>query len=428
MPESQTDGTAFDAGMYTEQTVPGLINDQTYTMRAFAYNMFGQAQDRIEGAVASFTPVEYSIMGYEWDFGNPSPVLRRLEMAEGLTATASVGTSAGRSDFDEMPIFKDIRRCNLSATGVVTAYEGDSGFSFTPSSGDVMVEIPAFYYKVEYDATGKKYRYFVADQQADGFTLHPAFNRAGRAVSKCYIGAYETISGNVTRSGAKPLVSQTRAVFRSGAKGKGTGWSQQDLAIRMAVTELIKIEFANLNVQAVIGAGNSGSTAALATGSANSVKGSGRAAGTDNASAVVWRGIENLWGDVYEWVDGFNINNGALYYCTDQSKFADDTASGYTLLSYSIPTSLSNSFGTALGNDPNAPWAALPSAFSGGSETTYLCDSCYSSTGWRVAYVGGNWNNGGQCGLSYWHLNNASSNANTNLGGRLLVYNYILRG
>lgn len=38
-----------------------------------------------------------------------------------------------------------------------------------------------------------------------------------------------------------------------------------------------------------------------------------------------------------------------------------------------------------------------------------------------LAQWGGNWNNGANAGLSYWNLNNTSSNANVNLGGRPLV-------
>ena len=38
-----------------------------------------------------------------------------------------------------------------------------------------------------------------------------------------------------------------------------------------------------------------------------------------------------------------------------------------------------------------------------------------------LAHVGGNWNNGSNDGLSYWNLNNSTTNANANIGGRLLI-------
>ena len=38
----------------------------------------------------------------------------------------------------------------------------------------------------------------------------------------------------------------------------------------------------------------------------------------------------------------------------------------------------------------------------------------------KVALVGGNWNNGTNAGLFNWNVNNTSSNANLNVGGRVL--------
>jgi hypothetical protein len=40
-----------------------------------------------------------------------------------------------------------------------------------------------------------------------------------------------------------------------------------------------------------------------------------------------------------------------------------------------------------------------------------------------LALLGGNWNNGTNAGLSYWNLNNASSNTNINIGGQTLIRN-----
>lgn len=42
-----------------------------------------------------------------------------------------------------------------------------------------------------------------------------------------------------------------------------------------------------------------------------------------------------------------------------------------------------------------------------------------------LALVGANWNNGSNAGPSYWNLNNASSNANVNIGGQTLISNLI---
>lgn len=375
----------------------------------------------LEGEWVQFSR-EYTIMGYEWHYGNSSPLLRRIEAAEGLEATAAVGTLPGASDFDTMPIYKGIRRCNLDANGTVNAYEGDSGYTVAGTNGEVMVEIPKFWYKVENDASLKIRRFMIADKPVEGFAVFPLFDRGdGNVRSRAYIGAYETGAAYTSKSGVAPLVNQTRAVTRTGIKAKGTGWSIQDLTARIAVAELFRIEYATMDAQAAIGKGNSATTAALATGRTNSIAGhTGREAGTDGATSVLYRGIENLWGDVWEWVDGLNYNGGVLYFCLDQTKFADDTATNYTALSFTVPTNLSASYATAIGYDANRPWAGLPAVFSGGSESTYLTDACWSSTAWRVALGSGSWSYGGACGVSPWSWHNAATSAYASLGSRLL--------
>ena len=50
------------------------------------------------------------------------------------------------------------------------------------------------------------------------------------------------------------------------------------------------------------------------------------------------------------------------------------------------------------------------------------------SSGWRVLRVGGNWNNGGNAGLFYFNANNSSSDTNSNVGARLLVFLFDWRG
>ncbi len=50
------------------------------------------------------------------------------------------------------------------------------------------------------------------------------------------------------------------------------------------------------------------------------------------------------------------------------------------------------------------------------------------NSGWRVLFVGGNWNNGGNAGLFYFNANNSSSDTNSNVGARLLVFLFDWRG
>lgn len=344
------------------------------------------------------------IYGISRDITASSPVWARTDDAVGMTATASVGTTAGTSSFDSCYPWSEIRRETLS-------------------TGDVMVKIPKFYFQRYREGNIEHIR--IADKKTAGFDLHPAFNHAGVEVNHIYVGAYKTSSNNKSVSGAKPTVDQERATFRTNAKAKGAGWSLWDIAALSAIQMLMLVEFATNNMQTAIGRGYCDSTSAgtrINTGSTNSVANlTGRPAGTNGLVDVVWRGIEGLWGNIWEWVDGVNWNDGTYYVCNDPSKYADDTATNYTALSFKGATNWSASYITEEGLDTgNNEHVMLPAAAGSGSESTYDCDACWSNTGWRVFHHGGLWNDGSMCGLFAVSFGATSSLSGAFFGSRLL--------
>lgn len=343
-----------------------------------------------------------TIMGIARSTSTSATTWSRTDAAKGLSATASVGSTAGSSDFDDMPIYKDITRVTLS-------------------TGDIMVKIPKFWYQRYIDTSGDGLEHIrIANNASEGFTIHPAFYRNGTTYDCIYVGAYKTTTGHTSKSGLAPLVSLTRAAFRTGARAKGTGWGIIDLATLSAIQMLILVEFADNHVQEMIGAGNSSTSAAIKTGTCDAVPNlTGRPAGTATAVDVVWRGIESFWGNVWEWTDGVNWNGGTYYISNNPSVYADDTSTGYTTLGYSGNTGWSGSYITTIGIDSNNSWAMLPSVAGSGSASTYYADGVWSSTGWRVFIHGGRWDNGGLCGLFASNLGDASSSASAYYGARL---------
>lgn len=354
------------------------------------------------GQSVNVTLAYVHIFGISRDVTASSPAWSRTDEAVGMTATASVGTVAGASDFDAWMPWSGIVRETLA-------------------SGDVMVKIPKFYFQRYKEGNVEHIR--IANKATEGFTVHPLFKHAGVEKNFAYVGAYKTSANTKSVSGVAPMVSATRATFRTNAKGKGTGWGLIDIAALSAIQMLMLVEFATNNVQSAIGRGYCDSnSAALNVGSCNSVPNlTGRPSGTDGKTDVVWRGIEGLWGNVWEWVDGVNWNGGTYYVCNDPSKYADDTASNYTQLSFTGATNWSSSYITAegLGTGNNAH-VMLPSAAGSGSESTYQCDACWSSTGWREFQHGGDWKAGSPCGLFTAFLYSASSHSGATFGSRLL--------
>lgn len=357
-----------------------------------------------------------SVFGVSWDSSNPSTALTRLTKANDpnklvtvditTEPVPAVGTGSGSSPFDNYMPWMGMEEVDIDASGRVYPANRTS-----PSSA-TCVKIPQFYYKVE--KSGNIFRYYVADGPLDGFSLHPG--------SESYVARYEGYL--VNKSGGQALCSYsntpaktglTRAEFRNYAKNFASNAQLYDFAAWCAYDLLYLVEYADWDSQKKIGQGLSNNPSVNKTGLTDAmVYHTGRAHSGDNA-AVQYRGVENPWGNVREWVDGINIGERSVYICTDPENYVDNTATNYTYSNIQLSKS---GWIKGLGLSTNFRWAYLPNE-SGGSSTTYIPDYMYSSTGWRGLYVGGNWSERLNAGLFCFIASSSSSFTSSDLGARL---------
>lgn len=131
-----------------------------------------------------------------------------------------------------------------------------------------------------------------------------------------------------------------------------------------------------------------------------------------------WHGIENLFGNVWQFVDGVNINELQAWVCKNAANYASNLfASPYQQLGY--VNGATEGYITTMGFDTNFPFAEFAIA-AGGSASTYYCDYYFGQTGQRVARVGGSWYGGSVAGVSGCSLSDTSSSAHVSCGGRLI--------
>lgn len=315
-----------------------------------------------DGSVIKVSRTSYKVFGISRDITNSSPAWARTDDAVGLSATASKGTIAGSSDFDAYSPWSNIERVTLS-------------------TGDVMVRIPKFWYH-RY-RSGNVEHIKISGSAAAGFTLHPAFNHGNSPKDYIDIAAYYANKNMVSKSGVSDSGLYSGGVISdlwSKATQKGSGWHIMDMSALSAIQMLILVEFADNNVQAVIGRGNAETYTIPSAGACDSVPGlTGIPAGTDGQTSVVWRGIENLWGGYPQLINGmvmessiFSVSNTPDKYNANSYPYFDS----YSELSYSYPSiGTSKQYITRIGFDPNCPWAMLPAEASGGSGTTFMCDT-----------------------------------------------------
>lgn len=362
----------------------------------------------------------YKTYGVSIDLTNSDP-----ESAVTYTNDA-VGMIAGSSDWDATNIFRDIRPCMLK-NGVVKGYLNPNNFTkyadgtaadvSTGAEGDVMIEIPKLGVKI---ATSNNILtvQVTDDPKAEGFSYlaHTRENEGDR--DKLYIGAF--LGSNASSklrslSGKVPLNDETIGTFRTYAQANGDGYDQLAFYQVILLQCLFLIKYKNRNSQKALGTGYVGdedyyygikNTGATIT--------EGMDYGTvDTMYQMKFLGIEDLWGNLEQWVDGAiidsdyhllsatnNFNNtGEGYY--DRGQMSDSYISGFMMTPHGT-----NELGFIIKQG-------------GGSGSTYFTDYCLIDCDY-VPYFGGNHGNGACSGIFHMQFDESYYDSNFDMGGRLM--------
>lgn len=341
--------------------------------------------------------------------GASSPTLKRTDAATGLTY--KVAGSEIQSDFDNCYPWSDMHEV-------------------MDDEGNVFVRIPKFYSKITKNPDGT-YKHQLSGFRYDGFaTLF--VDGKGNEIDYVLVGKYEASGSKskaLSKSGQTCLVNITLPDMRTACQANGEGYQQYDFLIDAIIKELFLIEFATTNSQAIMkGYTDSSNSAALITGHTDSVKtpsGSwntshtdgGSTCNTDGKHACKYRGIENLWGNLYKWCDGITFSKEKVYVCLDPTHYvSEDTNAPYVYMG-DRPTS--GGYLKEVKHFEQFPLLAYINSCTGGSDSTYFCDYTYGSTSGTVLCVGGLWYDDAYAGLWCWYGGDDASSSYSDFGGRL---------
>lgn len=141
-----------------------------------------------------------------------------------------------------------------------------------------------------------------------------------------------------------------------------------------------------------------------------------------------YRGIENPFGNIWQWTDGINVrinptaDNGGndlseVFVCSDPAKFSDSGYDGYSHVGNEARTE------GYVKRVIFGEYGEIMPAEVGGGSTTYHCDYHYTNiptaTTLRCVLFGGYAIRGATAGFAYAHSSNAPSYSNSNVGSRL---------
>lgn len=381
-------------------------------------------------------PVSAAQVNVTWNASQPSPLLN--------WTTIDGQTKVTPPDFNVTAPWKNIGRVN--------------------KSDQVMVYYPKFWYYTTYNGTSNSFTYSISDVNVTSpqYKVHPAFISDGHELNAVYLGAYEAavqytnlsynagdfagvdtaaVTGDMLASypGLKPASGQnnslTLPVFRTLAQNRNRGasynqsqgWQLMTFQQVSAVEDLYIDEYANWNSQATIGAGVTN----LASGTGNQAVNTGSTSALGNAtgnasvmhSSGVWtypinmRGLENVWGNMLEWIDGINIKADRNPWVSDHDFASDIFTSPYIDTGLVLPNA--NGYIKNLSYTASTDWAFFPSSTTGGSSSTYIPDVYSQAAGNTAALFGGGWYYTTESGAYYWNYNTAPSGVSKVVGARI---------
>lgn len=440
-----------------EDTLASIPSEYTelYEMSEETNRIVKQIKKQIEGGEAS----DDYVVGVEVDYENAT--YTRLMGALGKTAG---------EDFDSFLVFGGRKRCNVDDSGNIVAWYGDEDYAEDGTNGQVMVYQPKVYYRVvpvklQKIEDGEGYRglkmqYYVSDRPLIGFKLHPAFCMGNKEsdyilLSACEGNVFDVSTGSYitddeqvvnfaedklcSLAGMKPVSGKTQNLTRANAemlaKNRGVGW-HIDFAQTVALEQLLEIiEMGMLDMQTAIGQGvvsvpdtpNTDNNS-IATGATSSLGNTtGAASGTSGQSSVTYRGRENVYGNIWKFVNGINIygdgsNKGGIPYISKNLNFAESkNTDNYEKVKYNITNQ--NGYAKYFGYDESKDYLFFVTDVISSSGDSAPKDYTYVSAnlnGHRIARLGGGWNDGAAAGLFYWGLSNGVSIRNRNIGCRLV--------
>lgn len=254
----------------------------------------------------------YPVWGVKIDRKNSDPetAIEYIGAAEGFTPARATDPGS----WENVPVFNKIRPC-LIMGGEVVEYLNPKNYNETDKGnplgnvrnyGDTMVEFGKIFYRISQD---EQYNYVEVTDSAeslkDGFTDW-AFSYKGKVRDNFYIGAYKGyVRNGRLRSipGNTPTGNMTIGQFRTAAQANGYGYEIMAFNKLTLLQVLYLIRFKSLNSQAAVG---NGFTRSSEYGEAGKTDSLGMYYGNqDPTNRVKVHGLEDFWGNVLEWVDGF---------------------------------------------------------------------------------------------------------------------------
>ena len=413
--ELTEDGTLVKASAGTSMFIPASELEQgvEYYFRVFPRNHQNQFQTGIDGSVVTAIPGSAKVMTAVIDLSdsNPATCVSYADDAANMQA----GSAEWDEFFGHYPcLFKDGAEVGkLNPNDFSKFADGTNADITSGAAGDVMIAFPRRGVKIT--TSGTKVTVSMTNGASeDGFS-YLAHQRGETNKDVFYLGVYKGFvdSGKLrSLSGKTPTVKQYIQTFRTQAQANGAGYEQSAFYQLLFRQCMYILKYKNLNSQQAVGMGYVyGNSGMALTGNTNA-KGMDFGS-SDTKTQMKLFGIEDFWGNPYEWVEGVITDPARNIFSATDNFNAE--GSGYTNCGLAANANISGFMASPQGN----VLAGFIAKTAGGSQSTYFCDQTIVGTT-CVAQYGGNWSSGNDVGVFNLLLANGASYAQPSIGSRLM--------
>lgn len=186
--------------------------------------------------------------------------------------------------------------CQLNDANSTQYYDGTTA-ALDGTEGDVFLKLPEFYYK---GAEGDQVNIMFAKEQVDAEYI--------RWDPNTLIGVYEAYnngSKTYSRSGVASTGNVSQSTWKTYAAARGTGYQLVDWQMHCVMGCLYYAMYGNTDCQSSIGKGThannkpTGQTDSL--GMTDTIAG-----GNGDSQSINYWGLENWWGNKYEWIHDYD--------------------------------------------------------------------------------------------------------------------------
>ena len=287
---------------------------------------------------------------------------------------------------------------------------------------DVMVCFPRRGVK-RWKEGSRLYMSITNNPNASGYS-YASFINGTKDNTEFYYGAYEGYVLNsklYSVSGYTPAVNATLTNFRKYAQARGTGYQLIDVGMVDYVQCCYLMVYQSLNSQKTVGMGRCSGGSVINTGGSDTwglhsqnATSTLLTATTNNVKCL---GIEDLWGNAWDWVDGLFIDNVYNICKSSDPSLFNDSGKGYISKGKGI------NYGSGeVGHISEVCWdderGFLPQSVQNGSDSTFFCDYFWQNVS-RCAIFGCSYYHGSVAGVFCWHLHDTASDSGAVTSSRL---------